>query len=116
MEFSRGSEFAYVNPQYSPPDGNYLMFLKSVLPPDKTKLPVLTGSKIEDKGLKEFTIGTQERVGTIKEARFSPDGDWILFESWPGFIHDIWIMSASGSDKQQITQDAALDFDAAWRP
>jgi Tol biopolymer transport system component len=116
MEFSRGSEFAYVNPQYSPPDGKYLMFLKSVLPPDKTKLPVLTGSKIEDKGLKEFTIGTQERVGTIKEARFSPDGDWILFESWPGFIHDIWIMSASGSDKQQITQDAALDFDAAWRP
>ena len=115
MEFSRGSEFAYVNPEYSP-DGEYLMFLKSVYPPDRSELPMLVGSKLVDIGLKEFTVASQERVGTIKEADFSPDGNWILFESWPGVIHDIWLMSANGSDKRQITQDAALDFDAAWRP
>jgi TolB protein len=114
-EFSRGSEFAYTNPKYAP-NGEYLMFLKSVYPPDRTELPVLTGSKLVDIGLKEFTIALRERVGTIKEATFSPDGDWILYESWPGVIHDIWVMSANGSDLRQITQDQALDFDAAWRP
>jgi Tol biopolymer transport system component len=114
-EFSRGAEFSYVNPEYSP-DGEYLMFLKSVFPTDRDELPVLTGSKLADIGLKEFTIATLEQAGTVKEASFSPDGNWIIFQSWPGFIHDIYVMSASGSDKRQITQDVAQDFDAAWRP
>jgi Tol biopolymer transport system component len=114
-EFSRGSEFAYTNPKYSP-DGEYLMFMKSIYPPKQGTFSELVGSKIADIGIKEFTIGTYQTVGPIKESDFSPDGNWIVFESWPGFIHDIWMMSANGSDLRQITQDEALDIDAAWRP
>ena len=114
-EFSRGSEFAYTNPKYSP-DGEYMIYLKSIYPARQGSLPDLVGSKVADIGIKEFTIGTAQSIGTIKEPSFSSDGNWIVFESWPGYIHDIWMMNANGGDKRPITQDEAMDFDAAWRP
>jgi eukaryotic-like serine/threonine-protein kinase len=53
----------------------------------------------------------------MKEADFSPDGRWIAYEGWPtGSDHDIWIMTANGTDRRPVTLDSALDFDAAWRP
>lgn len=114
-EFSRGSEYAYSTPKYSP-DGEALMFLKSINPPDKNVLPELVGSKIADIGLKEFLVASAEKVGTIREADYSPDGNWIVFVRWPGINYDIYIMTANGSDQRQVTQDPAVDFDPAWRP
>jgi TolB protein len=114
-EFSRGSEYSYVSPRYSP-DGEALIFLKSINPPDSSSPPELVGSKMVDIGLKEFLVASASSVGTIREADYSPDGNWITFVSWPGLNYDIYIMSANGSDKQQVTQDPAIDFDPAWRP
>lgn len=114
-EFSRGSNFAYVNPRFSP-DGISLIYMKSVYPPGKSTLPELVGSKLADIGLKEFLIASPDRLGTMREADFSPDGKWIVFVSWPSFNYDIYIMTANGSDKRQVTLDPAVDFDPAWRP
>ncbi len=52
----------------------------------------------------------------MKEAKYSPDGQWLVFQSWPN-NHDIYYMPADGSANPiGITDDAAFDFDAAWRP
>jgi Tol biopolymer transport system component len=114
-EFSRGSEFAYDSPRYSP-DGEALIFLKSIYPPEKTSLPELVGSKLVDIGLKEFLVAGTDGIGTIREGDYSPDGNWIVFVSWPGYNYDIYLMTANGSDQRQVTQDPAIDFDPAWRP
>lgn len=48
---------------------------------------------------------------------WSPDGQWFALESWVSEqTHDIYIMPASGGEKQQLTNDPALDFQPAWRP
>jgi Tol biopolymer transport system component len=53
----------------------------------------------------------------VREARYSPDGLWLVFESWPqGSNHDIYIMSASGAARTQLTTWERVDFDPAWRP
>ncbi len=113
-EFSRGSEFAYNQPRYSP-DGDFLMYKKSV-PNSSSSQPELVGSTMEDRGLKEATIATSQNIGTMNEADYSPDGKWIVFESWPFSVHDIFIMSANGSNKTKVTEGGSYNFDAAWRP
>ncbi len=52
-----------------------------------------------------------------REARYSPDGLWIAFESWPeGQNHDIYVMAAGGAARTRLTTWEGLDFDPAWRP
>ena len=53
----------------------------------------------------------------IREARYSPDGLWLAFESWPtGTNHDIYIASGSGANPISITENPRYDFDPDWRP
>jgi serine/threonine protein kinase len=53
----------------------------------------------------------------VREARYSPDGLWLVFESWPsGNNHDIYVMSSSGAGRTQVTTWSGNDFDADWRP
>lgn len=53
----------------------------------------------------------------VREATFSPDGLWLIFESWPdGINHDIYLSSANGAGRQQITNFPSNEFDAVWRP
>ncbi len=53
----------------------------------------------------------------VREATFSPDGLWLIFESWPdGSNHDIYLSSANGASRQQITNFPSNEFDAIWRP
>ncbi len=52
-----------------------------------------------------------------RNARFSPDGKWLLFEAWPdGLNHDIYLMQSNGQNPVQLTTSEAYDFDPAWRP
>ncbi|MCI0521970.1 MAG: protein kinase, partial [Chloroflexi bacterium] len=49
----------------------------------------------------------------VREARYSPDGLWLVFESWPtGNNHDIYVMSSSGAGRTQVTDWQGVDFDA----
>lgn len=53
----------------------------------------------------------------VREARFSPDGLWLVFESWPsGSNHDIYSMTVSGASRTRLTTWERFDFDPAWRP
>jgi Tol biopolymer transport system component len=52
-----------------------------------------------------------------REAKYSPNGGYLAFESWPeGQNHDIYIMAVSGGDLNRLTTWERFDFDAAWRP
>ena len=63
----------------------------------------------------EFYI-TDESI-PMREGRYSPDGLWIVYESWPkGGNHEIFIMTVNGAQRRQITDDPRNDFDPAWRP
>ena len=51
------------------------------------------------------------------DPEFSPDGLWIVLESWPkGDNHDIYIMKSDGTQKQVIDANPAKDFNPTWRP
>jgi Tol biopolymer transport system component len=48
---------------------------------------------------------------------WSPDGRWLVFETWPdGKDHNIAIMTSTCTNYAVLTQDPGLDFDPAWRP
>jgi Tol biopolymer transport system component len=48
---------------------------------------------------------------------WSPDGQWIVFESWRDAAnHDIYFMAANGSLPTRITTDPTSDYHPAWRP
>lgn len=55
---------------------------------------------------------TPRRGGNI-----SPDGQWILYESWPeGTSHDIWIMSLDGEETRELVNWPFYEFAPVWRP
>jgi hypothetical protein len=109
-EFSRGQDFAYNQPRFSP-DGEFLMYKKSI--PFSSSLSDLVGSSMDDFGIKETTIFTSV---PLNQADFSPDGKWIVFESWPPADRHIFIMTAFGSNMRQVTDGDSYNFDAAWQP
>lgn len=56
-------------------------------------------------------------VQPMSEARWSVDGRWFVFETWPtGVEHQIAIMSTSCTSYALLTDHPGLDFDAVWRP
>lgn len=97
-----------LRPDWSP-DGVSVLFEKRV-----GGVPSIWVSVLEDVGFNVVLL-----TGTRPSAspRWSPDGRWVVFESWPdGQNHDIWIMTGNGGSFQRLTDDAALDYQPAWRP
>ncbi|MEJ2011061.1 MAG: protein kinase [Anaerolineales bacterium] len=59
----------------------------------------------------------QRAAQPMSEPGWSPDSQWVVFESWPdGVNHNIAIMRSSCTNYFEVSTDPALDFDAAWRP
>ncbi|MBN1266610.1 MAG: serine/threonine-protein kinase [Anaerolineales bacterium] len=53
----------------------------------------------------------------MSEARWSLDGKWIAFETWPEGAHQIALITDSCGQYQILTgESGAYDFDPAWRP
>jgi Tol biopolymer transport system component len=54
----------------------------------------------------------------VVDVTFSPDGQWIAYESWPdnSVNVDIYISSVSGANRARLTTDPGYDFDPVWRP
>ncbi|MCH8340200.1 MAG: protein kinase [Chloroflexi bacterium] len=48
---------------------------------------------------------------------WSPDGQWITFETWRDAAnHDIYIMTANGGQATRLTNHTAAEYHPAWRP
>jgi len=70
-----------------------------------------------DRASRAVCPGGPLAVFPMAEPRWSPDGGWLVFETWPdGKNHNIAILSESCSNYAELTTDPALDFDPAWRP
>ena len=108
---SRSGSLKDSHPDWSP-DGQAIMFTQNEL---LGGVPRLVAMRVEEGNLIENRV-IRETI-PMREAAYSPDGAWIVFESWPeGTNHDIFIMTHNGLGRQRLTSDQALDFDPAWRP
>jgi Tol biopolymer transport system component len=78
-------------------------------------IPRLVVAPLEEDGMREYMLNRDPIP--MREGRYSPDGFWIAFECWPkGANHDIYIMTANGAGRRQLTTQPRADFDPAWRP
>ncbi|MHB8818846.1 MAG: protein kinase domain-containing protein [Bellilinea sp.] len=97
-------------------DGNLVLFSQM----SSSNVPWLVSLRYEDRNTTQSTripARGQPDVGPVAQVNISPDGNWIVFESWPdGTNHDIYIMTINGSNRMRLTTDKDFDFGAAWRP
>jgi eukaryotic-like serine/threonine-protein kinase len=110
-----GNQYDYW-PNWSP-DGQDILYTRSQESPD---IPWLVSQEYEDRGT---AIATKIPVKynyierPVLEGRYSPDGNWIIFESWPdGTNHDIYMMDINGGNVMRLTTDPGVDYNPAWRP
>jgi serine/threonine protein kinase len=109
QQFTHDNSVLNTRPSFSP-DGKSLIFTQS-LPTGGVPRVIIAPFNFEN--YSEFRVNSMP----MRDAVFSPDGFWVVFEGWEvGGSHDIYTMSASGAALTQLTNDAALDFDPAWRP
>lgn len=112
---------------------NGLVNSRPLLTPDKSTIYYTQSSKDQ---YNPRIMGIQVDLSTeelFKEYRFpeqnysvplpatdqdiSPDGYWLVFESWPdGTNHDIYISSVNGQIVHRLTTEPKFDFHPSWLP
>ena len=112
--FSWGNSDGDTYPDWSR-DGQSVVFERSL-----DGFPRLFVARYDSPGEVSVAVcptGTPLSVLPMAEPRWSPDGAWLVFETWPdGKDHNVAILSANCSNFSELTTDPALDFDPAWRP
>ena len=101
----------HTSPAWSP-DNLLIVYTQRELPDG---VPNLVLAPVADGGAFEYflIVDAQPR----RQADFSPDGNWLVYESWPGGSdHDIYYAHISGTDETQLTISDAFEFDASWKP
>jgi serine/threonine protein kinase len=97
-------------------DGTLIFFSQMRTTP---AIPWMQALRVKDIGINaDFRIpsGGQD-IGPVAGIHVSPDGQWIVYESWPdGKNHEIYRMTINGSDRALLTTDPAFDFGPTWRP
>ena len=111
QQYSKSGGEINSSPDWSP-DGQTILFTQIGR---VGEIPTLvTGTYIEQE-YNEFALN----LGLLpaREAQFSPDGLWLVFESWPeAGNHDIYISAANGAGRELLTTSLRPEFDPVWRP
>jgi serine/threonine protein kinase len=113
-QFSRSETREDSNADWSR-DGQVILFVrrKSSAPPNLVAVRFDEVERVESKLCYDGRLAGLP----MAEPSWSPDGKWIVLETWPdGSNHDIAIITSSCSQYVELTSDPSLDFDAAWRP
>jgi TolB protein len=55
-------------------------------------------------------------MGKVNSPSWSPDGEWILFNSDRMGNFDLYVMRPDGSDIHQLTINPADDYNGVWQP
>ncbi len=111
--FTRGSQRESSHAAWST-DGQVIIFEQV-----SGGIPRLVAAPYEARGNIETRLCTQGRLGgqAMREARWSPDSRWLVFETWPdGSNHELAIMTSGCTNYTQLVSDPAYDFDPVWRP
>jgi len=96
------------------PDGQLIVYTQSET---EKGVPRLFAARYPDGAGSEFRVYPFAGNVPMRKADFSPDGFWLVLESWPdGVNHDIYVMTPNGAERTQLTTDPAFDFDPDWRP
>ena len=110
--FSRSKDLVNSTPAWSP-EGKVILFTQL----QTNNIPRLMAAAQEEDGFSEFPV--TQSTHSMRDARYSPDSAWLAFESWQwaqSSYHNIYIMSSSGVNLQQVTNEPSFDFHPVWRP
>ena len=113
QRFSPSGKEKDSNPDWSS-DGEVVVYERSI-----SGIPKLFMMTYKNRGVLDFRICQEGDHASkpMKEPRWSPDSMWIVFQTYPdGKNRNIAIMTPSCSSYTELTSDAAMDFDPAWRP
>jgi eukaryotic-like serine/threonine-protein kinase len=103
-----GGSFSDYLPAWSP-DGKSLLFSEANA--DLTAPSSLMRLVLGDEKAKLVPIQVP-----VADAVFSPDGQWIAYETWDIKNQDVFIYHLSGGIPQRLTSLGTNSFDPAWRP
>ncbi len=111
--FSASRDKINSSPDWSP-DGQTVLFNQIARKGDIPQLYAATLSDVND--YREYPLIADQIP--MREGRYSPDGYWIAFESWPGGSnHDIFGVLSNGTGRRElIASPLSFEFDAVWRP
>lgn len=108
-----GNTFTDFLPEWTR-DGQYIVFSQTNLEASAPAWPM--SIRYEERASKQAVRLPFEDLPVV-DVSFSPDGQWMVYESWPDITnHDIYIASVTGASRQRLTTDPSYDFDPVWRP
>jgi serine/threonine protein kinase/Tol biopolymer transport system component len=108
QEFSFDPAYSWISPDWSM--NNDILYINA----DRNQIVVKRWDP-QNLTKKPSTIGDAYKGTTI--ARFSPDGQWILFDMVVKNNRDIYMLPiVGGKTPKQLTTDRAVESDPAWRP
>jgi len=103
-----GGSFSDYLPAWSP-DGSTLLFSQTN---DKFSAP----SALESYNFKTGQIAALPIPLPVVDASFSPDSQWITYETSDAVNQDIYICQLPKGVPQRLTTSSQVDFDPVWRP
>jgi serine/threonine protein kinase/Tol biopolymer transport system component len=111
VKFSTSVGRHNLHPNWSP-DMKLVLFTQLLA---KVGIPQLVIAPFDGSTYQEYRMIKDQ--SPRRDARFSTDGYWVVYEGWPtGNNHDIFITTINGGERQSLASDPAQDFDPAWKP
>lgn len=105
-EFSSLTGGSAIMPAWSP-DGRVIVYAQ-------TSSLILAARQVGNKFSIEEPISP--KLNLTSNPSYSPDGHWIIFESWMDGNHNIYRITRSGTNLTPLTNLTGLEFQPVWRP